>query len=303
MRALVHDPDSAQLLRMAEVPRPSPRPDEALIEVRAAGLNFGELAYAERHAAGDPMGWDAAGVILEPAADGSGPRRGSRVASFGPPGGWAEQRAVGTTELAVVPADVDLAAASALPAAGVTALRAVRRLGSILGRRVLITGASGGVGRYAVQLAALAGAHVIAAVGSPVRGEGLRDLGAAEVVTSLDDLDAPVDGALDNVGGSLLAEAYARLTDGGVVLSVGMASLQPTTIDFEAERLRGGRRAIEVFVVGGDFSADLGHLLSLLAAGRLDPQVGWQGSWTRAAEAVEALRARRVAGKAVLEID
>lgn len=87
------------------------------------------------------------------------------------------------------------------------------------------------------------------------------------------------------------------------MLSVGLASLQPATIDFEAERLRGGRRAIEVFVVGGDFSADLGHLLSLLAAGRLDPQVGWQGSWTRAAEAAEALRARRVAGKAVLEID
>lgn len=65
---------------------------------------------------------------------------------------------------------------------------------------------------------------------------------------------------------------------------------------------------VRVQTVVGTFLAswpagDLGHLLSLLAAGRLDPQIGWQGSWSRAAEAVEALRGRRVAGKAVLEID
>ncbi|WP_225987003.1 zinc-binding dehydrogenase [Streptomyces spectabilis] len=87
-----------------------------------------------------------------------------------------------TADLAVVPDAVDLGAAGALPVAGVSALQAVRRLGTIEGRRVLVTGASGGVGRFAVQLAALAGAHVIASTGSPERAAGLRELGAAETV-------------------------------------------------------------------------------------------------------------------------
>jgi NADPH:quinone reductase len=91
-------------------------------------------------------------------------------------------------------------------------LRALRRLGPVLGRRVLITGASGGVGRFAVQLAARAGAHVVAAVGRPERGAGLAELGAAEVVSGgLARVRDPVCGVIDNVGGQLLADAYALL--------------------------------------------------------------------------------------------
>ena len=86
---------------------------------------------------------------------------------------------------------------------------------------------------------------------------------------------------------------------------MGQASGQPSTIDFEAERRRGGHRAIEVFTVDtgyAGFGGDIEELLGLVAAGRLDPQIGWRGSWDRAAEAAEALRARKVAGKAVVEI-
>jgi NADPH:quinone reductase-like Zn-dependent oxidoreductase len=169
---------------------------------------------------------------------------------------------------------------------------------------VLVTGAAGGVGRYAVQLAALAGAHVVAHVGSAERGAGLRTLGAAEVTLDLAAV-APVHGVVENVGGPLLAEAVALLAEGGVALSVGQASGQPSTIDFEAERRRGGRRAVEVFTVTtgyAGFGPDIEELLGLVAAGRLDPQIGWRGPWDRAAEAAEALRARRVAGKAVVEI-
>jgi NADPH:quinone reductase len=180
----------------------------------------------------------------------------------------------------------------------------VRRLGAVLGRRVLVTGASGGVGRFAVQLAALAGAHVVAHVGSAPRGAGLRELGAAEVITDLEGV-APVHGVVENVGGPLLAAAVALLAEGGVALSVGQASGQPSTIDFEAERRRGGHRAIEVFTVDSGYAGfgnDIEELLGLVAAGRLDPQIGWRGSWDRAVEAAEALRARKVAGKAVVEI-
>lgn len=85
----------------------------------------------------------------------------------------------------MLPDDVDFGSAAALPVAAVTALRAVRALGPVVGRRILITGASGGVGRFAVQLAALAGAHVVAVVGSPERGTGLPELVDAEVVVGV----------------------------------------------------------------------------------------------------------------------
>ena len=241
MRALVHDPDAPHGLRLGEAPDPEPGPSDAIVQVAATSLNFGEVAFLrERVAPGAVAGWDASGTVLAAAADGSGPPTGARVATFGWSGAWAQRRAVDTGELAVLPDAVEFGAAAAIPVAGVTALRALRRLGSVVGRRVLITGASGGVGRFAVQLAARAGAHVVAAVGSPARGEGLAQLGASEVVVGLSDVAEPVDAALDNVGGQVLAEVLARLAPGGCVVSVGMASLQPTTIDFEQLRMRAG---------------------------------------------------------------
>lgn len=195
----------------------------------------------------------------------------------------------------------DLGDAAALPVAAGTALRAVRALGSVLGRRVLVTGASGGVGGFAVQLAARAGAHVVASVGGVARGEGLRERGAAEVVVGLDGA-GPLHGVIDNVGGPLLAEAFALLGDGGIALSVGKASGRATEIDFEAERLRGGNRRLEPFTIGDGLGPDLAYLVGLLAEGGLDPQVGWRGTWDRADEAIRALLGRQVRGKAVLEV-
>ncbi|HEV7762429.1 MAG TPA: zinc-binding dehydrogenase, partial [Acidimicrobiales bacterium] len=230
------------------------------------------------------------------------PPAGTEVVTFGWSAGWAERRAVDTDQLAPVPAGLGLAEAAALPVAGVTALRALRGLGPLLGRRVLVTGASGGVGRFAVQLAALGGAHVVAAVGSPERGEGLRALGAAEVVVDLAELTEPVAGVIDNVGGPLLAEALRVIEPGGIVQSVGMASGQLATLDLERARIDAGGARIVAFAVGDRFGADLGYLAGMVAAGRLDPQVGWRGPWTDVAEAADVLLDRRVLGKAVLEV-
>jgi len=302
MRAVVHDPTAPAGLALREVPSPEPGPSQALIRVAATSLNFADVAYLrDRHAPGAVPGFDAAGIVVAAAAERDGPAPGTPVVSFGWSGGWAELRVADAGELAVVPAGVDLVAAAAVPVAGVTALRAVRRLGPVVGRRILITGASGGVGRFAVQLAARAGARVVASVGGPERGEGLRDLGAAEVVTGLAGVTAPVHGVIDNVGGALLADAYALVEPDGLVLSVGMASREATTIDFEQARRRGGGR-IEAFTVGSGFGPDLDYLVALLAAGELDPQIDWRGPWDRVGEAATALLGRRVRGKAVLEV-
>src|SRR5262245_3286662 len=305
MRALVYDPSAPHGLRLGEAPDPRPGPSHVMIRVAAASLNFADVAFLrDRQAPGAVPGFDAAGLVISPAGDGSGPPAGTRVVTFGYSGGWAELRAADTAELAAVPGAVDLGLAAAIPAAGVTALRALRRLGPLAGRRVLITGASGGVGRMAVQLAARAGAHVIAAVGRPERGAGLRELGAAEIVVDLAGL-APVYGVIENVGGVLLAQAYALLEPDGWLQSVGQASLEPSSIDFERARQRGGGRieAFNVFSHGGAFGGDLVALLGQVERGELDPQVSWRGPWTRLTEALDALRGRRVQGKAVLDID
>ena len=303
MRAVIYDPDARANLRLADVDEPVIADSEALIEVRATALNFGEVHFIDRmRKPGEVPGWDAAGVVLQAAADGSGPPVGTRVVGFDGAGGWAQRRAVPTENLAVLPDSVDFGQAAALPVAGVTALQALRRLGPVVGRRVLVTGASGGVGRFAVQLAARAGAHVIAAVGSAARGAGLADLGAAEVVVGLADVTEPVFGVLDNVGGQLLAEAFRLVADGGSAQSIGMASNQPTTIDFEAERQIPGHRRLEPFTVRTPFAPDLAYLVELLEAGELDPQIGLRASWNDVSEAAEALLDRRVAGKAVLDV-
>ncbi|GAA2422446.1 zinc-binding dehydrogenase [Actinomadura vinacea] len=303
MQALVYDPQVPHRLRLGLAPDPAPTPSQVLVRVAAVSFNFGEIAFRPGGGpAGHVPGWDAAGVVVQAAADGSGPAVGSRVVTFGWSGAWAELRAVDTGDLAVVPESVDLGQAAALPVAGATALQAVRRLGPLIGRRVLVTGASGGVGRYAVQLAARAGAHVIASVGGPARGEGLRELGAAEIVFGPSEVSGRVYGVLDNVGGPQLAQAYNQLENGGIVQAIGMASREPTLIDFEEARTRVDRGRLETFNLTTPLGDDLVYLVHLLRRGGLDPQIGWRGPWDNALEAAESLLARRVPGKVVLDL-
>jgi NADPH2:quinone reductase len=297
VRALVTDHSAASGLALREVPDPVRDPATVLVEVRHVSLNFGDVSGARSPDAvdGHVPGWDASGVVLETAPD--GPPVGSRVLTFGYDGAWAARRQVPASELAVVPDDVDLAAAAALPVAGVTALRALRRSGSLLGRRVLVTGASGGVGRFAVQLAARAGAHVVA---QARRGAGLAELGADEVVASLDHID-PVDVVVDNVGGQQLVTAWQKLNVGGVIQSIGWTSLEPAV--FPVYATVGPAKSLTSFQAGTDFGPDLALLMGLVAEGALNVDIGWQGSWTRTDEAVAELLGRRVSGKAILDVD
>ncbi|SPL89655.1 alcohol dehydrogenase, zinc-binding [[Actinomadura] parvosata subsp. kistnae] len=300
MRALIVDRDAPGALRLGPTADPEPAPHQLLVEVRHISLNRGEVAFAGRRPAGTVHGYDAAGVVVRAAADGTGPAEGTRVAAFGE-GAWAERMAVDVTAVAEVPAEVDLADAAALPMAGVTALRTLRTR-DILGRRVLITGAAGGVGRYAVQLAALGGAHVIASVGSARRGEGLAELGAHEVVVGLEGIDRPVDLILDNVGGPQLAAAWQLLAAGGSVQNIGWASDEPAVFEPYSLFFVGPAKTMSTFGDVREVGPDLATLLGFAAAGRLSSEIGWRGPWERYGEAARALLERRVAGKAVLDV-
>jgi NADPH:quinone reductase-like Zn-dependent oxidoreductase len=105
------------------------------------------------------------------------------------------------TSLAVLPEHLDAVTAAALPLAGLTATRLLRAAGSVIGRRLLITGASGGVGHYVVELAANSGAEVTAVSASTSRGARLAELGA-NVVTSVDDAEGTFDVVMESPGGT-----------------------------------------------------------------------------------------------------
>ncbi|MQA08674.1 MAG: zinc-binding dehydrogenase [Pseudonocardiaceae bacterium] len=281
---------------------PAPEPSHVVLDVQHAALNYGDLndVKSGRAPPGAVPGSDASGTVARAAANGAGPPAGTRVVAL-VPGAFAEHVVVDVDALAEVPESVSLAEAATLPVAGLAALQALRAAGSLLGRRVLITGASGGVGRFAVQLAARAGAHVIASVGSPARGAGLAEVGADQVVVGLDGIEGPLDVVLDNVGGPQLVGVWNLLSPGGNIQSIGWTSGEPAS--FPPYSTIGQPRSLTSFLIdGSDVNSDLATLIGLVAAGDLTVEIGWQGSWERVTEAAEALAGRRVTGKAVLDV-
>ncbi|MBB5911623.1 NADPH:quinone reductase-like Zn-dependent oxidoreductase [Nocardia transvalensis] len=309
MRALLIDRSVPGGLRLGEAPDPVPAPGQALIRTTATSLNYGEVAFGVADAPeGAVLGWDAAGVVERAAADGSGPAAGTPVVTVAPDGGWAELRAVDTALIGDVPPGADPGAISTVPVAGVSAVQALRRIGPLLGKRILVTGAAGGVGRYAVQLARAGGAHVVASTGNPeAHGPALLELGAHDIVSGPDDLAVRVDGVVDLVGGPQLVAAFGQLAGGGTLVSVGHSAGVGESFPFGALFANEGRhdRSLVTFylLAGQGLSDDLTWLAGEVAAGRIDPQISWRGSWREAAEPARALLDRRLHGKAVLEID
>ncbi len=305
MQALVSRPDPP-FAELAEVVEPEPRHDEAVVSVKAVSLNRGEVRRLERMDAGTVAGWDLAGTVTWPATDGSGPKAGARVVGLKLAGAWAEQVAVPTEFLAELPDGISFEQASTLPVAGLTALRALEIGGFIVGKRVLITGASGGVGRFAIQLAKLGGAHVTAIAR---RADGLAELGADEIEPELRATGETFDVILDAIGGPVLGAALQRVAAEGTVVNFGATVTEHVTYPTRELFSRApGARLHGLYIFAEldrtrSAAADLRRLADLVAAGRLDPQIDVTVSWTEAAAAIQALLDRRVAGKAVLTLD
>jgi NADPH:quinone reductase len=305
VRGYVTDPGAPGGLRFADdLPRPEPADHEAVVEVRAYAVNRGELTLLGMRDDGWRPGQDVAGVVVQAAADGSGPREGTRVVAVAEGAGWSERIALPTGVLAPIADSVSFEQAASLPIAGLTALRALRVVGPVLGGQVLVTGATGGVGQFAIQLAVASGAEVTAQVSSTERADLVRELGAHRVVVDLDGEDVgPFDGVLDGVGGEVLTAAVHRSAAEATVATYGTVGGRAELgyLDFRSApnaRVVGLSHAYPEATRG----QDLAILAELVAAGRLTPHLGLVDDWVNTREALDALDQRQVRGRVVLTI-
>jgi NADPH:quinone reductase-like Zn-dependent oxidoreductase len=302
--AVVNTPGGTAPVELREVPEPQPAPNEALVEVRAFSLNRGELRLFQIRPESWRPGQDISGVVLQAAADGSGPKAGARVVALTDNSGWAQYAAVPAHRMAVLRDNVRFEDAAALPVAGLTALRTLRHGAPLLGKRVLITGAAGGVGHLATQLAARSGARVTAVIGSPERGRHLR--GADEIVEGIDKMQGLFAVILESAGGPSLAAAIAHIEAKGTIVVFGNSSGEPTPISFRdfAEHPNSRMQSFSYFTSEAEerFAPDLALLASLVADGSLKPQLV-ERSWRDIAQISPQLRDRQIPGKAVFRID
>jgi len=276
-------------LEFKDTDPPSQRSDELLVRVGAISLNRGEVRGAARAATGTIPGWDVAGTVERAAPSGKGPAVGTRVAALLVSGGWAELAAVPIAHAGVIPDGVTLEQAATLPIAGLTILRAFDVAGPLLGKRVLITGARGGVGQFATQLAAMSGA-IVTAVRTVDQGTEQYDL------------------ILESVGGVSLAAAIERVARGGVVVTIGNTSEQETTFNSRTLYAKGGASIYGLLVFEELESRritgrDLERLLELVRTEALRTPIAVRRSWTELDAVLSDLDRRAFSGKAVLTVD
>jgi NADPH:quinone reductase-like Zn-dependent oxidoreductase len=301
MLAVVNTPNGSAPVELRDVPEPKPAPNEALVEVRAFSLNRGELRVFQIRSEGWRPGQDISGVVLQPAANGGGPKAGARVVALTDNAGWAERAAVPAHRMAVLPDNVLIEEAAVLPVAGLTALRTLRHGAPLLGKRVLITGAAGGVGHLATQIAARSGARVAAVIGRPERGRRL--LGADEIVHGIDKAQGLFALILEAAGGSSLAAAIRHIEAKGTIVVFGNSSGEPTPFNFRdlAEHPNARIQGFSYFTSEPEerFAPDLALLASLVGEGSLKPHLV-ERSWR---EIGPQLRDRQIFGKAVFHVD
>ncbi|MGH9103168.1 MAG: zinc-binding dehydrogenase [Acidimicrobiales bacterium] len=304
VRGIVNRPGPDGPVTFEELEEPSPGPGEALVRVGAFSVNRGELSLLARRPTGWAPGQDVAGTVGRQAADGSGPPAGTRVVGRAEQGGWSELVPIATERLAVLPESVTLEVAATLPIAGLTALRTLRLGGDLLARRVLVTGASGGVGRFHIELAAASGATVWAVTGRAEQAAGLRGLGAERVIGNVSDAKGRFDLALESVGGASLAGAVRSLAPRGTIVVFGNSSGETTSLQMQDFIGHEGGRIVTYmsYAWPEPDGPDLGRLVELLASGRLHPTLGHVSGWQETAGALSLLRERRLVGKAVLTL-
>ena len=297
---------NADLLELTEVAEPVPAANEALVRVSTTSLNRGEIIRTKNSAGGERPGWDLVGVVERAAERGGGPAAGATVVGLMNTGAWAERVAVPADYLAVIPEGVSAEQAACLPVAGLTAYRTLALGGFPVGKNVLVTGASGGVGHLAVQLARSAQMTVTGLIRNPD-----ADAGAAaachHVIRDIGDAQGPFMHVLDGVGGEVLTRCLDVVAPHGMVVSYASTLLEPSTLGprWFGAHLGATLRSFLLFDemrYTQSAASDLAALCALVAAGTLSIHIDVTADWSRAGELARDLLERRVSGKIVLSI-
>lgn len=310
IRAAVVTPGRPGSLSLGEVAAPVPLHGEALVEVKAISLNLGETRRAQTEPAGSRIGWDFAGTVIRGASDGAGPQAGVRVVGIVERGAWSAQVAVPSSQIAALPDAVSFAQTATLPVAALTALYSLEMRGNLLERRALVTGASGGVGHFACQLARASGAHVVALVRRAEHAELARKAGAHVVVSGEDASAAaahgPYDIIVDGVGGAVLGQALSMIAKDGVCVSYGVSAGADVTFDARTF-FRSGRPTVYGMYLFQEFFQrpawqGLSRLSAMIAKGTLVPHIDHEADWSEIGDVAQRLLDRKITGKAVLRV-
>lgn len=291
----------AEVLEPADLPPPQPDPGEVLVRVMAAAVNPADWKWRAGMFANvvpidfpHVLGYDVAGEVIGGEGFAPGDRVFGMLDPFGK-GGYAEQAAVAADQLALVPDGLDLPTAAAIPTAGLTGLQMVEQgLDLRAGQRLMLTGALGAVGRFALFAAKARGVHVIAAVRAAHR-EAVRALGADEVIAlgEEDWTGQSFDHIIDTVGGEAVGALCRHVRPGGRVLTVATTPIPDVGLP----------AAIEFFtVLPSGSGADAARLAAAVVEGRITVPIARILPLDQAAEAHRLMEAGGLNGKVVLTL-
>ena len=305
MRAVIVDRSEPGELAIDTVDTPHARRNEAVIRVAATSVNRCDLLHLTDKSVVDGArpGRDLSGTVERAAPDGTGLAAGTRVVGLVASGSWAEFVCVASDAIVALPDAVSFSRAATLPTAGLTALDVLGRGGSLAGRPVLVTGASGGVGLFALQIAQVSGAHTVALLRNDEHDALVEDHGADQVVVgdgSAASRFGPYHLIADATDDPALAAA-ALLRPGGVRVVFGAAGIlrgpQPPQ---DAGAPRHMDHSAPLNLEGWAVADGLERLVFLLRSRRIRTHIEVETSWTNVATVAQQLEDRAFAGKAVL---
>lgn len=297
MRAMVIDEHGGpEVLRQADLPLPVLGEGQVLVRVRAAAVNPADTKWRAGHFASfapvrfpHVLGYDIAGDVVS----GQGVAPGTRVAAMldtRQKGGYAEFAAVDASSLAVLPANLSYEMAAAIPTAGLAGVQLVDAAGIEPGQRILITGAVGAVGRFALHAARKRGARVVAAVRGTQKEEACT-LGADDTLAlgEEDGAQEDFDHVLDTLGGDEVGDLCCRVVPGGQILTVATRPIRSAAL-----------RTVPRFLAVQPSGRDLAQLVAAVDAGDISAPVARVLSLDAAAAAHQLVEAGGLGGKVIL---
>ena len=300
-----------EVMKLVELPDPTPGPGEVLLDVTAIGINYADTHQTENSYLSQQT------LPLIPGLEVVGTYKGKRYLASAASGGYAEKASVYEALLAPIPDSVTDEQAVCMLVQGTTAWHILKTMGHVSpGETVVVHAAAGGVGTLAIQLAKMWGAKVIAVTSSDEKANLAKSLGADEVVDAKSEElgkelrkangGKGVDIVLEMVGGNTFDESMKSLGDFGRMITYGMASrTAPTPIHPGA--LMHGSKTVSGFWLANCFASKemlgdvIAELFALVADGKLKPVIGGTYPLNEAAGAHRAMLARETIGKIVLK--